>query len=264
MTYTRFKELAMNPATRKQEIMKILYQNQTAQVIDLARSLDVSKVTIRTDLDELENKGLLVRTYGGAVLPEQMNQRRLVSNTINEFAPQKIAVAKKAASFVQQGQNIIIDNGSTTVHMARFLQDIPITVTTSSLLVMQELMHYEKIDLIMAGGILRRPSMGLMGNISKDFYRQIHAEWFFLGASGYTVAQGVFCSNLIEADTKKSMIQSADKICLLVDSSKMEHSSLARVCDWSSIDYLITDAISSEVQAKIEEAGVTVILAEVE
>ena len=66
MAYTRSKEIAMNPAARKQEIMKILQQNQTVQVIDLARSLDVSKVTIRTDLDELENRGVLVRTYGGA------------------------------------------------------------------------------------------------------------------------------------------------------------------------------------------------------
>lgn len=254
----------MNPAARKQEIMKILNQNQTVQVIDLARSLDVSKVTIRTDLDELENKGLLVRTYGGAVLPEQLSQSRHVSNTIKEFASQKTAIAKKAASFVQPGQNVIIDNGSTTVHMTQFLQNFPFTVTTCSLLVMQELMHYEKIDLIMAGGILRRPVMGLMGNISKDFFRQIHADWFFLGASGYTVAQGVFCSNLIEADTKKTMIQSADKICLLVDSSKMEHSSLARVCDWSSVDFLITDAINADVQAKIEEAGVTVIVVESE
>ncbi|HHT81346.1 MAG TPA: DeoR/GlpR transcriptional regulator [Spirochaetales bacterium] len=244
--------------------MKILLQNQTVQVIDLARNLEVSKVTIRTDLDELENRGLLVRTYGGAVLPEQQNQRRHIANTIKEFAPQKTAIAKKAASFVRQGQNIIIDNGSTTVHMSQFLQDFPITVTTSSLLVMQELMHCEKIDLIMAGGILRRPSMGLMGNISKDFYRQIHADWFFLGASGYTVAQGVFCSNLIEADTKKSMIQSADKICLLVDSSKMEHTSLARVCDWGSVDMLITDTIHADVQSKIEEAGVTVIVTESE
>ncbi len=254
----------MNPATRKQEILKILHQNQSVEVIDLARNLEVSKVTIRTDLDELENRGLLVRTYGGAVLPEQQDQRRLVANTIKELAPQKTAIAKKAASFVQPGQNIIIDNGSTAVHMAQFLRDIPITVTTSSLLVMQELMHYEKIDLIMAGGILRRPVMGLMGNIAKDFYRQIHADWFFLGASGYTVAQGVFCSNLIEADTKKSMIQSADKICLLADSSKMEHTSLARVCDWSSIDILVTDSIKADVRSQIEEAGVTVIVTESE
>lgn len=115
----------MNPAARKQEIMKILLQNQTVQVIDLARNLEVSKVTIRTDLDELENRGLLVRTYGGAVLPEQQNQRRHIANTIKEFAPQKTAIAKKAASFVRQGQNIIIDNGSTTVHMSQFLQDFP-------------------------------------------------------------------------------------------------------------------------------------------
>lgn len=254
----------MNPAARKQEIIRILQQEETVQVLDLAQILDVSKVTIRNDLDELANKGALVRTYGGAILPEQEENKRYISNTIKEYAPQKRAIAKKAASFVQQGQNIIIDNGSTTMHMSQYLKDLPITVTTSSLLVMQDLMHYEKIDLIMAGGILRRPSMGLMGNISKDFYRQIHADWLFLGAAGYTVAQGVFCSNLIEADTKQTMIQSAGKVCLLVDSSKMEHTSLARVCDWNSVDYLITDAIASDIKSKLEDAGVKVIVVEVE
>lgn len=254
----------MNPAARKQEIMKILRTKETAQVIDLARILDVSKVTIRTDLDELESRGMLVRTYGGAILPEDQEHGRHIDNTLKEYAPQKIAIAKKAASFVLQGQSIIVDNGSTTVHMAQFLRDLCITVTTSSLLVVQEVMHYEKIDLVMAGGILRRPSMGLMGNISKDFYRQIHADWFFLGASGYSATQGVFCSNLIEADTKQTMIQSASKICLLVDSSKMERTALARVCDWSSVDYLITDSINGDVQARIEDAGVNVIVVEIE
>lgn len=85
----------MNPAARKQEIMKILRNKETAQVIDLARILDVSKVTIRTDLDELENKGLLVRTYGGAILPEDQDHRRHIDNTLKEYAPKKLLLLKK-------------------------------------------------------------------------------------------------------------------------------------------------------------------------
>ena len=249
----------MNPAARKQEIMRILQRQETVQVVELARLLDVSKVTVRNDWDELENKGLLMRTYGGAVLPEKRGTERFISNTMKEFFEQKEQIARLACTLVSSGQNIIIDNGSTTIHVAKYIRDMAVTVTTSSLLVIEELMHAEKVDLIVSGGVLRRQSMGLMGNLSKDVYRQVHADWLFLGASGYSASQGVFCTNLIEAETKQAMIQGATNVCLLVDSSKMEHLSLARVCDWNSIDYLITDTISAEVEQNLTEAGVKVL-----
>lgn len=252
----------MNPAARKQEILAQLEHNGSVQVIELARLLDVSKVTIRSDLDELEAKGLLVRTHGGAITAEKQGSSRYISQTINEYTEQKLAIAKLAASFVRDGQSIIIDNGSTTVHIARYIADMSLTVTTGSLLVMQELMHAGTVDLLMAGGILRRPSMGLMGNFTKEFYRQIHADWFFLGAAGFSAKQGIYCTNLIEADTKRAMIGSASKVCLLADSSKLERPSLAKVCDWSSIHYLITDAISEEARAVIEGQGVKVLLSQ--
>ena len=248
----------MNPAARKKEIISLLEQAGSVQVADLARTLKVSKVTIRSDLDEMGQRGLLVRTHG--VLSRQSGRAsRFVSVTINEYADEKKAIAKIAASLVKGGQSIIIDNGSTTVHVAPFVSELPITVMTSSLLVVQQLMHAEKVDLLMAGGILRRPSMGLMGNYTKEFYRQIHADWCFLGGSGYSATLGVFCTNLIEADSKQTMIKSASKVCLLADSSKMERLSLAKVCDWDAIDYLITDAIEAETRSALEEQGVKVL-----
>lgn len=249
----------MNPEVRKKNILAKLNKEGSVQVIDLAKELRVSKVTIRNDLDDLANKEVLIRTHGGAITPEKQGSSRFIAQTINEYADQKKAIARLAASFVKPGQSIIIDNGSTTLHIAQYISNLPITVTTSSILVMQELMHAEKVDLLMAGGILRRPSMGLMGNLSKEFYRHIHADWCFLGAAGYSSKSGVFCTNLIEADTKQTMIQSASKVCLLADSSKMEHLFLAKVCDWSSIHYLLTDTIDSDVRSAIEAQGVKVI-----
>ena len=249
----------MNPAARKNHILEVLERDGSVHVPDLAQELDVSKVTIRTDLDELATKGVLVRTHGGAIPAEKQGTSRFVSQTINEFTEEKKAIAKLAATLVKSGQSIIIDNGSTTLHIAPYISELSITVSTSSLLVMQELMHAQSVDLLMAGGILRRPSMGLMGNFSKEFYRQIHADWCFLGAAGYSTKHGVFCTNLIEADTKQTMIESASKVCLLVDSSKMEHLSLAKVCEWDAIHYLITDTISSEVRSAIEGHGVKVL-----
>lgn len=250
----------MNPAARKQSILSILEERGSVLVTDLAKNFDVTKVTIRNDLDELGERGLLVRTHGGAIPAEKVANNRFISQTILEYAEKKRSIARLASTLVKDGQSIIIDNGSTTIHVAPFISELPITVMTSSLLVMEELMHSEKVDLLMAGGILRRPSMGLMGSHTKLFYQQIHADWCFLGASGFSSEQGIFCSNLIEAESKQMMIKSASRVCLLVDSSKMERLSLAKVCDWDAIDYLITDAIDAEVRARIEESEVKVLI----
>ncbi len=252
----------MNPAARKKEILAQLETQGSVQVTDLAKALGVSKVTVRSDLDEMGERGLLVRTHGGAITAEHQEGTRFISVTINEYAVQKKAIAALAASLIKDGQSVIIDNGSTTVHIGPYIRELPITVMTSSLLVMGELMHAEKVDLLMAGGILRRPSMGLMGNHTKEFYRQIHADWCFLGAAGYSVEHGVFCTNLIEADSKQTMIKSASKVCLLVDSSKMERLSLAKVCDWDAIDYLITDTIDDEVRQTLEALDIKILTTE--
>ncbi|HOR79579.1 MAG TPA: DeoR/GlpR family DNA-binding transcription regulator [Sphaerochaeta sp.] len=250
----------MNSTLRKREILALLEEHGSVQVGDLANRMGVSKVTIRNDLDELATLGSLVRTHGGAIIAENKGSSRYISNTIHEFRKEKEAIASLAVTFVKDGQSIIIDNGSTTMHIASHLAGRHVTVVTSSLLVMKELMEVESVDLMMAGGILRRPAMGLMGAFSKDFYRQIHADWYFMGGSGYLSEQGVFCTNLIEADSKRSMIESAAKVVFLADSSKMEHPSLAKVCDWSVVDYMITDRIDAEVRSVIESHGVKVVV----
>lgn len=248
----------MNPAARKQEILRILEKEESVQVNALAKLLQVSKVTIRNDLDHLGEKGLLLRTHGGAILMEQRAASRHILNTIHEYYHQKEQIAHLASSLIEEGQSIIIDNGSTTMHLAKYIASMKLTVTTSSLLVVKELMDADQVELIVSGGILRRQSMGLIGSVFKEVYRQIHAQWLFLGASGYSASQGVFCTSLIEADTKQAMIQCAEKVCLLIDSSKMEKRSLARVCYWDAIDYLITDQIADELRVQLEEAGVKI------
>lgn len=249
----------MNAAERKRNILDILREKESVQVGELTELFNVSKVTIRTDLDDLEQKGLLVRTHGGAMIAERQELVRLISNTINECADKKKLIAQMASSLVVPGSAIIIDSGSTTVHLARYIEQIPLTVMTNSLLVMQDLMAAGNIELVVAGGSLRRQSMSLIGNHARECFRQVHADILFLGASGFSVSGGVFCTNLVEADTKRAMIDSAAKVCLMVDSTKSGKTSLARICDWSSIDMIITDSMSENDKKRFEEIGVAVI-----
>lgn len=249
----------MNSTERKRTILEMLKAQESVQVGELTKVLDVSKVTVRTDLDDLEQKGLLVRTHGGAILAERQDLVRLISNTIYEWTEQKKMIAKIASGLVQPGQNIIIDSGSTTVHLARYITNLSLTVATNSLLVIQELMSVESIELLIAGGTLRRQSMSAIGNNTRDCFRQIHADILFLGASGFSLSGGVSCTNLIEADTKRAMIDSASKVCLMVDSTKFGRDSLARICDWGSIDILVTDTIDADARVAFEQTGVQVL-----
>lgn len=251
----------MNAFERKRRIMELLDKNESVEVVELTRLFSISKVTARNDLDDLESRGLLVRTHGGAVPAEKRDLVRLVSNTLNENSDGKRRICAAAARMVLPGQNIIIDSGSTTVHLAPLLAAMPITVITNSVLVVQELIGAEAVQLIVAGGLLRRPSMSLMGVHARHSFEEVRADLLFLGASGVTAEQGITCSNIIEADTKKAMIRSVTKVCLLVDATKFGKVSLAKICDWDSIDFLVTDAIDAATRADLEAHGVQVIVA---
>jgi len=249
----------MNSIERKRHILEVLEAKESIEVVDITTLFSISKVTARTDLDDLESKGLLVRTHGGAVLAERHDLVRLISDTINENSDKKKKICALAARLVDPGQNIIIDSGSTTFHLAKLVANRPVTVITNSALVIQELMGVGQVELIVVGGILRRPSMAFMGAYARHSFEQIHADILFLGASGVSLEHGVTCTNLIEADTKQAMIRSVSKVCLLVDSTKFGKTSLATICDWNAVDILITDDIDPDVRSLLEAKGVQVI-----
>jgi len=251
----------MNSTERKRTIKNLLQQNESVVVNELTRILGVSKVTVRADLDDLEQKGILVRTHGGAVLAENEDLVRMISNTLKEFTEEKRKIGAIAAQLVHNGQSIIIDSGSTTVHLARCISKTSLTVITNSVLVLHELMGSPQVDLLICGGVLRRPSMAIIGNIARNYFNQVHADILFLGASGFSLEQGVTCTNLIEADTKQAMIKNATQVCLMADSSKLGVVLLAKVCEWSAIDILITDWIPAQDRRALEALGVKVLTA---
>ena len=251
----------MNVNERRDQIIRILTSEEYVTVEALSRTLDVSKMTIRTDLDSLEKKGLLMRTHGGATLTEKKAMSRMISKTINEFRPQKSMIARTASSFIEEGSTIIIDSGSTTVHLTRFLGDKHLTVVTGSIPVIADLSSNEELEIVVLGGMLRRASMASIGYFARGQLEKIHADILFLGASGYT-EDGLYCSNVIEAETKLAMMDCSGKIVLLADSSKEGRTAFANVSGWDKVDVFITDSISPEMKVKLEDKGVEVVIAE--
>ncbi len=251
----------MNAVKRKIKILDVLKEKESIDVETLTTLFGISKVTARGDLDDLHKKGLVIRTHGGAMLPENLNLVRVLSNTLKEHENEKYAICKEALSFIHPDMNIIIDSGSTTIHLAKLVHSIPLSVITNSVLVLTELMNSEQVELFVAGGVLRKASLSLMGDPSSYFFSQIHADVLFLGSSGFSIDKGVSCTNIIEAQTKKQMIEHASKVVLLADSSKLEKMFIAHVCDWEKIDYFITDSMSEENKRILEQRGVSIIIA---
>lgn len=252
----------MESFERKEQILILVRDEGKVSVNELADRFDVTKVTVRSDIDDLARRGLVVRTHGGAVPPENYTYARLIGETIHERTAEKEAIARSALRFIVPGNTLLLDAGSTTVFLAREVKNLRLTVVTNSVMVLQELYGSESIDLFVSGGGLRKPDLALIGEMSHGFFEQVRADIVFLGATSYSFEKGISCSNLVEARTKKEMLGSGLKVCLLADSSKEGKVSLAHICGWEAIDIFITDKIAEGRRRELEERGVTVVVAE--
>jgi len=245
---------------RKDEIIRILSNADYVTVDEFSRQLGVSKVTIRSDLSELEQRGLLFRTHGGAMIPEHNSSVRVISDTLKEYAAEKHRIAKAASELIESGSTVIIDSGSTTVNMVNYLSEKNITMVTNSLLAVDVAKQDPTIEVIMLGGSLRRYSMGFIGPMSTLAVSQIHADIMFLGSSGYT-NDSIYCTNLIEGEIKKEMMKVSDKVVFLADSSKYGKKAFSSLSIWDDIDVFVTDYIEPSLKDRLSNRGVEVIVA---
>ncbi len=249
----------MNKLKRQINIIEELKMEGVVHINNLHEKLQVSKVTIRSDIDELDQKGYLLKTRGGAVLSNNRNLVRLIEKTIHEYENEKNLIAQTAAKMVKPGMSIIIDSGSTTSFLPRYLKELNITVITNSLIVAHELCGMENINLVVSGGSLRNESQSLIGIPSIAFFDTINADILFLGATGFSVEKGASASDIMEAETKKKMISSSVDVYLLIDSSKFGKKSLARICHSSELTGIITDRISHKKLQQLKDQNLTVL-----
>lgn len=229
------------------------------RVNDLADELQVTPVTIRSDLEHLERRGIAVRMHGGAVLPEHEELPKYVNYTMQENADKKRAIARCALRLVKADATIIIDAGSTAAIFSQFLHGYVLTVVTNSIPVIAELVADENISVIASGGAIRKPAKAMVGELARLAYQSIHVDMVFLGASGYSLTHGITTANLLEADGKRVMIDAAATVCLLADSTKYNQDTFAKICDWDKIDYFITDYAPDDLIDELNNRGVHVI-----
>ncbi|MFD9663145.1 DeoR/GlpR family DNA-binding transcription regulator [Rhodococcus sp. NPDC059968] len=232
---------------RHRQILAQVEANSTLSALDAARALGVSTETIRRDLAELENRGLLRRVHGGAVsltkppAPEQPHNTR---TTINAAAKRTIGML--AAQLITTERTLFIDAGTTTQQLARAISRTFIgTVVTSSMLVATELLRSERVKVLVAPGFVQFEEPSLSGTVTNEFLRNYHYDLAFISCSGMSGGRGVTDYKVDYASLSRTVIENSDRNVLLADSSKDGRIADAVVCDWEPIADLVTEKAPS-------------------
>ncbi|MEW9673223.1 DeoR/GlpR family DNA-binding transcription regulator [Ammoniphilus sp. 3BR4] len=247
---------------RKRKIMEYIRENMRASVPDLIEYLKVSGSTIRRDLKELEDEKLLRRTHGGAISLQNVNFEPSFNEKEDKFQEEKKAIAKKAMEFIKEGDTIILDSGTTTFQLAKELHAFSrLTVVTNSPVFAQELQDVPGIEVVIVGGNVRKETCALVGPIAEAALSMIKVDKAFIATNGIEVEGGLTTPNLLEAATKRKMIERSKEVILLADHSKAEKTTFAKFAEIDKIDKCIMDANTPKsFVRKLEEAGIDVYL----
>lgn len=233
----------MLPHQRRNKILALLREDGHAKVVDLCRIFKVTEPTIRQDLAKLEEDGAIVREHGGAYVKniESFAKELVLHNRSNLEA--KARIAQKAISFIHNGDTIILDSGSTTTEIAKLLTEYTqLTVITNALNIALILGANPGINLIVTGGEFKAPTISLTGQKAADFFNGIHVDKLFLATAGISLKSGLTYPSISDICVKRAMIEAADRVYLVADSTKLGQNSFASMGALSLIDYLITDA----------------------
>jgi DeoR/GlpR family transcriptional regulator of sugar metabolism len=225
---------------RHELILRILRADGSATVESLAERLATSQATIRRDLVQLDEDGLLRRVYGGAVSVDDRDDP--FAGVAAVHADDKDAIARHCADMIKDGETVLIDIGTTAYQVARHLRGRSLTVVTSSLPVVDELQDEPGIQLMVLGGMLWRDHRSLVGFMTEDNIRQVHADRLILGTSGVRPGGHVMDTTVIEVPVKRAMISVSDQVILVADTAKFPGVGMAKVCGPAELDALVTNA----------------------
>jgi DeoR/GlpR family transcriptional regulator of sugar metabolism len=243
---------------RHQYIMNKFQEVEKINTIDLALELEISEDTIRRDFNELNNKGLINKVYGGAFLVKDKSNNVFDINIINE--EKKIIVGQKALSFLKEGQVIIMSGGTTNLSFCKLIPiDFSATIYTYSLSIAMQLSQHPNIELIFIGGKLQKKAMVTIGIDVIQVLSKIKADICFLGVSSIDDNEGLTEMGYEVSVVKKEMIKASGKVIALATSDKINGKMMHKVCGLDQLHAVVTDLnpLSPKIKSFVD-AGVSV------
>ena len=257
----------MLKAARQKQIRELLTSQGDASVAFLAQHFGASLNTIRRDLADLDSRGHISRTRGGAIFDREANALLTGPNYAareREFPGQKMIIGRRAAEFIESGSSIVMTGGTTMHALATALASREnLQVVTNGLTVAVELEKCKGSRVFFIGGLVDFTKMATVGQTAQAALRDIVVDQAFVGVSGLSIGGGLAMFNPQEAEINRGFIEAAKHVTVLTDSTKFQSKAMFKICGIDQIDRLITDdGISTEDRRAIESAGVELIVVE--
>lgn len=242
---------------RQQEILERMALTGEVKLSELKDTFDVTEMTLRRDLEKLEQMNLLRRTFGGAIL---VGKDLALMERTHVLMDEKIRIGFQAAQFIQPGDSIFIDGGSTTLQVAKCLRpNMNITVVTNALNIAAELQG-KQISTIVIGGILLEKTSTLVGPLASDSLSKMAFDRVFIGTTGVTSLHGFSNSNMYEAEIKRFIIKQSAEVNIVMDHTKFGLKDLFSFASLDDIDRIITDRLPEPDLVQLyEDASVKIV-----
>jgi len=251
-----------NITDRHQYILEKLQKLGKVNIIELVEEMGVSGVTIRKDLKLLEDKKLMFRTRGGGSInnPYAVDRPIVEKELIN--SDEKRRIARAAIELIGATDSIMISSGTTAFEVSRALHpNRHLTVITPALKVGLELSNRPNVEVMQLGGLVRPASSSVTGAHAIRILEEISCSILFLGVDGIDLDFGITISNISEAALNQKMIETAQTVIILADSTKFDRRGLGRICGSDQVDYIVTDSKVSPTTVKdLEDRGIKLVI----
>lgn len=251
----------MRPAERQLKIQDLFTREEFVNLADLCQRFRASKSSIRRDLIELEEKGVLRRVHGGAVSLQARDESLDFGKLAISQHDEKVRIGRAAAKLIEDGQTVIMGGGSTVVEVARSLNDRAVQIITNSIPVSQLFWESKHTEVILTGGYLY-PKLGIqLGPFCERMLNSVSADVLVMGIRGVT-PNGLSDSNTLVVESIHAMIKAARKVIIVADQSKFGRDAMMHVANLEELDYLVTDREpSDDIKKALNEKGVKYIVA---
>lgn len=230
----------MLSAERHSRILQLLAQRGSVRTVELAEALQVTDETIRRDLEQLDQQGLIQRIHGGAVYIPSARQEKPHGTREVEHVEEKLAIARTAMEYIEPGDTLFLDAGSTALQLAPLLHNVAVTVVTHSHLVIAALTSSSDVRIRCCGGDFDPSSLSFTGPVALEAVRRYRFDKVFCSGNGICPDAGLSEINQWQAAIKELVIRNADHVCYLADHSKIGQRSDFFFARCGQIDRLIT------------------------
>ncbi len=237
----------MFPAERRRQIAQRVSEQGSLSITELSRVFNVSEMTIHRDLDALENMGLLQKTRGGALVSDQHMVPLDYRLRLKSHQEEKDVIGRCAATFIKDGDTILLDAGTTSLSVARYCRNFTnLTVFTNGPLIILELAKIPGVEIYCTGGLLSKRTMAYVGPDAERVISKIRPDKCFIGANGFTIQEGVTDPLPLESSIKRKMVEVSQEVYLVVTPDKFGHVAQHISAPLEAIDIIILNKDTPE------------------